>query len=213
MIYFRKDKETIEKYRINFKKEKIEQLKQAIIENCSFIKHKEYESDHFPIFTNEIIKNFKAIPTKKKVSYFEEEKDVYLYCYDEYKTPYLVELINQLLSENPKAIDEILSYDSTLELIKEDKIDLLNKELYEIDPEDINEKKEKLKELEELLKRKKLNKENQSKINLYYFQLIKLLKFTLIDSLTIKEISTIESFLEISDYTNKTLIKTLKNNE
>ena len=58
MFYFRKDGEVIEKYQVSFDKEEIEKLKKKIINNCSFIKHEEYESDYSPRFTDEIIRNF-----------------------------------------------------------------------------------------------------------------------------------------------------------
>ena len=40
MLYFRKNDDVIEKYQVNFDKEKIEKLKQEIINNCSFITHR-----------------------------------------------------------------------------------------------------------------------------------------------------------------------------
>ena len=55
MFYFRKNDEVIEKYQIDFNKEEVETLKEKIINNCSFIKHEEYESDHLPRFTGKII--------------------------------------------------------------------------------------------------------------------------------------------------------------
>lgn len=97
MLYFRKNDEVIEKYQIDFNKEEVETLKEKIINNCSFIKHEEYESDHLPRFTGKIIKNYIHTYTGKEKNYFEETRDIYLYSYDEYKPPYLVELINQLL--------------------------------------------------------------------------------------------------------------------
>ena len=44
MLYFRKNDEVIEKYQIDFNKEEVETLKEKIINNCSFIKHEEYET-------------------------------------------------------------------------------------------------------------------------------------------------------------------------
>ena len=78
MLYFRKNDEVIEKYQISFDKEKIEKLKKEIINNCSFIKHKEYESDYSPRFTDEIIRNFTYTPTGKEKEYFEEISHILL---------------------------------------------------------------------------------------------------------------------------------------
>ena len=199
MLYFRKNDEVIEKYQISFDKEKIEKLKKEIINNCSFIKHKEYESDYSPRFTDEIIRNFTYTSTGKEKEYFEETRDICRYSYDEYKPPYLVELINQLLNGNSKAIDKILNYDISTKSTIDDRIDLANQEFNKIAPEDIIKKREKLKELEDLLNEKELNK-NQQSIDVYYNQLIGLIKFDLVDSLSISELGRIESFLEIKLY-------------
>ena len=219
MIYFRKNDEVIEKYQVDFDKEEIEKLKKEIINNCSFIQHEEYESDYSPRFTDEIIRNFTYTPTGKEKEYFEETRDIYRYSYDEYKPPYLVKLINQLLNGNSKAIDEILNYDISTKSSIDDRINLANQEFSKIAPEDITKKKEKLKELEELedlLKAKELNK-NQQSIDAYYNQLIGLIKFDLVDSLSISELGRIESFLEIklsgveiSNSKGKPFVKSLK---
>lgn len=218
MLYFRKNDDVIEKYQVNFDKEKIKKLKQEIINNCSFITHIEYESDYTPILSNEIVRNFTYTPTGKEREYFEETRDIYHYSYDRYEPPYLVALINQLLllNDNSKVIDQILNYEIASKSTIDDKIELAYKEFKEIDPENATKKAEKLKELENLLKAKKLNI-NQQNIDLYYNQLIELIKFNLIDSLPINELNKIESFLEInlsseveiSDSNKKPFVKSL----
>ena len=218
MLYFRKNDDVIEKYQVNFDKEKIKKLKQEIINNCSFITHIEYEGDYAPILSNEIVRNFTYTPTGKEREYFEETRDIYHYSYDRYEPPYLVALINQLLllNDNSKVIDQILNYEIASKSTIDDKIELAYKEFKEIDPENATKKDEKLKELENLLKEKKLNI-NQQNIDLYYNQLIELIKFNLIDSLPINELNKIESFLEInlsseveiSDSNKKPFVKSL----
>ena len=216
MLYFRKNDDVIEKYQIDFDKEKIKKLKQEIINNCSLIKHIEYESDYTPILSNEIVKNFTYTRTGKEREYFEETRDIYHYSYDKYEPPYLVELINQLLNDNSKVIDQILNYEISSESTIDDSIELAYKEFKEIDPENVTKKAEKLKELEDLLKAKNYNI-NQQNIDLYYKELIELIKFNLIDSLPINELNKIESFLEInlsseveiSDSDKKPFVKSL----
>ena len=218
MLYFRKNDDVIEKYQIDFDKEKIKKLKQEIINNCSLIKHIEYESDYTPILSNEIVKNFTYTRTGKEREYFEETRDIYHYSYDKYEPPYLVALINQLLllNDNSKVIDQILNYEIASKSTIDDKIELAYKEFKKIDPENATKKAEKLKELENLLKAKKLNI-NQQNIELYYNQLMELIKFNLIDSLPINELNKIESFLEInlsseveiSDSNKKPFVKSL----
>ena len=215
MLYFRKNDDVIEKYQVNFDKEKIEKLKQEIINNCSFITHIEFESDYTPRLSNEIIRNFKYTPTGKEREYFEETRKIYHYSYDRYEPPYLVTLINQLLNDNSKVIDQILNYEIPSKSTIDDSIDSAYKEFKEINPENVTKRAEKLKELEDLLKAKKLNI-NQQNIDLYYKELMELIKFNLIDSLTLSELNKIESFLEInlsseiSDSNEKPFVKSLK---
>lgn len=207
----------VEKYKVAFDKEQIEKLKNEIVNNCSFIEHKEYESDSSSISIDvNTVKNFTYNLIGKK-EYFEEVKDVYFYQYDEYNPPYLVELINRLLKDDASAIEEILDYDISHELSIDDKIALVNKEFIEIDPKDITKRKEKLKEIERLLKEQELNKDQQS-VSLYYDKLIGLINFDLIDSISISKLSRVESFLEIklndkliaSDSLDKVYVKSLK---
>lgn len=217
MLYFKKNDDVIEKYQVNFDKEKIEKLKQEIINNCSFITHEEYESDYFPILSNKNIRNFTYTTTGKEKEYFEETRDIYHFSYDKYEPPYLVALINRLLNDDSKVIDKILNYEISSKSTIDDSIELTYQEFKRIDNENGTKRSEKLKELEDLLKAKKLNI-NQQNIDLYYNQLIKLIKFNLIDSLPISELNRIESFLEInlsskveiSDSNKKPFVKSLK---
>lgn len=195
MLYFRKNNKVIEKYLISFDKEKIEKLKNEIINKCSFINHIEYESEILPTFTNKIIRNYIDIPTGEVKMYFEETKDIYRFSYDEYEPPYLVELINQLLDGNLSAIDKILRYDISSKSNIDDRINLANIEFNNINLENIALRKAKLEELDKLYKLKELNKDQQS-VELYYNQLIGLISFNLIDSLSISELDRIESFFE-----------------
>lgn len=216
MVYLKRNNDVAEKYKVDFDKERIEKLKNEIVNKCSFIEHKEYESDSYISIDVNTVKNFMCNLIGKK-EYFEEVRDVYFYQYDEYNPPYLVELINRLLKDDSSAIEEILNYDISHELSIDDKIALVNKEFIKIDSKDITKRKEKLKEIERLLKVQELNKDQQS-IEFYYNQLIGLINFDLIDSISISKISRVESFLEIklndqliaSDSLDKVYVKSLK---
>ncbi len=210
MYYFKNNGERIEKYQVNFSREKIERLKKEIIDRCSYIEHKEFISDYPPIFDdNSIIKNFHDTLVGKK-EYFEETRDVYSYSYDEYKPPYLIELINRLINGDAEVIDEILTYDISSDESIDDKIKLVNQEFMDIEAENIDGKKAKLKELGDLLESKDLNRDQQN-IEPYYYQLIKLIEFDLVDSLTIFELNRVESFLGIELGSNQ-MTSTSKNN-
>ncbi len=212
MYYFLKNDEIIEKYLISFNKEKIEQLKEKIIDECSFIEHKEISSDYFPTFSDKkLIRNLKEIKVGNK-EYFEETRDVYLYSFDQYEPPYLVKLIDRLLNNDEKCISEILNYDIYTKKSIDDKIKLANQELMEINAEDIYQKKIKLKELEDLVKSKELNKEQRS-IEPYHKQLIGLVKFDLVDSMSIDDLNRAIFFLGLESAPNPIQVDNLQNSD
>lgn len=219
MIYFIKNNNVIEKYQVDFDKKEIEKLRDKIIDNCSYIEHKEYYCDHVPRCTNKIVKNYKFEFTNDFVEYFEERREAVFVSYDEYNAPELVNLINRLLEGEPRVLQQIFNYDISDNIPIDDKIVSINKEFSEIDIKDIEKKKRKLHELEELLKIQELNK-NQQGIEPYYNQLIELIKIKLIDSISVSELERMESFLETylsskieNNYSNeKPFVKALKKN-
>ena len=212
MYYFFKKEEIVEKYLISYDKEKIKQLKWKIISECSFIEHKEIRSDYFPLFKDRrLIRNLKEIKVGIK-EYFEETRIVYLYSFDQYEPPYLVELIDRLLNNDEECISEILNYDIFAKQSINDKIKLGNQELMKINAEDIYQKKIKLKELEDLVKSKELNKEQRS-IEPYYKQLIGLIKFDLVDSMSIDNLNRAISFLDLESSPSPIQVDNLQNSD
>lgn len=219
MIYFIKNNDVIEKYQIDFNKKEIEKLRDAIIDNCSYIEHKEYYCDHVPRLTNKIVRNYKFELTNNYVDYFVETRETVFVSYDEYNAPELVNLINRLLENDSRVLQQIFNYDISTNIPIDDKIDSINKEFFEIDIKDIEKKKAKLYELEKLLKIQELNK-NQQGIKQYYNQLIELIKIKLIDSISVSELERMESFLETylsnkieNNYSNEkpfAIVKSLK---
>lgn len=217
MFYFKQNDNVIEKYQVEFDKEELLNLKQKIIDDCSFIAHEEYETDDRPKLDDKIIRNFKCVDTGKTQEYFYGTSKIYLYSYDVYIPPYLDTLIDELLNGDSKVIDKILNYDIYDKLILDDQINSLYQEIIKLSPENSKERKFKLYNLEGLLKLKELNKGQQS-IEPYYNQLIELISFNLVDSLPISETSKIDSFfqikiadkLEISNSEDESLLKLLK---
>ncbi len=197
MIYFAKNIDTIDKYNVTFDRIKVEDLKNEIIDNCSYIKHVEYESDYGPLFGNgkRIIENFNAFQVGTK-EYFEETRTIYKYSFDEYFPPRLVDYIDSLLKFKSSALNNILNYDLSKDNTSIDnKIDKANAEFMNTNVDNIEKRKEILDEIEELLKEKELNK-NQKELLPYYKKLLKLIHISLVDSLDISELERIESFFE-----------------
>ena len=179
----------------------------------------------------EKISHLKKKNTGRTTSYSDtsEDKTVYEYDYILITYPYLTFLVDKLLSGDETAIYDMVDYKIEYpinydELLTQERgeinrlVDNNQEEVIKkIAPEDYTKKKEKLKELEDLLKAKELNK-NQQSIDVYYNQLVGLIKFDLIDSLPISELGRIESFLEIdlssrveiSNSKEKSFVKSLK---
>ena len=57
MHYFKTDTYYIKKYEVTFDKEKIRKLRKNIIDNCSIITHKEFESEIITKYDSEFIKS------------------------------------------------------------------------------------------------------------------------------------------------------------
>ena len=197
MFYYKKNDNIIEKYQVNFDKDKLRKLCDSIKNDCSTIKHYEYDGEYVLGYNSGTIRNLVATDTGKVKEYDTEVRSIYHFSYDEYEPPHLVYLIYGLLSEDPQDLYQILNY--TIENTKssiEQKINSLSREFNRISIEEISKKKERLKELERLLKLKELNK-NQKDIESYYKELISLIEFKLVDSISISEINRIEKFLKI----------------
>lgn len=205
MKYYNLKDDVIEKYNVTFDTKKIEKIKNEIINNCSGIVHKEYKSDYSPSFSNnDIIRNYEERRTGDTKEYFEETRFIYEYSYDRYEPPYLVNLLNELLSGN-NVLEDILTYKVLNRLPIDIKIEKKEKEIKNIDDKNTKIKIEKLNEYEKLLKLKKLN-ENQKPLSLYYDKLISLFKFELEDTLKIKEVKRVQQFMGLNFLEQKEII-------
>lgn len=173
MYYFYENDYYIYRKEISIDKEKIEQLKKQIIENCSRITHTEYDSDYAPNINNLLVRNYSETFVEYK-EYFEETRKVMHYSYDLLIQPKLIKLINRLLSDDISAIEEIINYDYKSEITIDDIIKAKNEELEIIDNNSYAKKIEVLKELEKLMYDKELNK-NQQSTEEYYHKLLSLI--------------------------------------
>lgn len=191
MFYFKIGNEVVLKYQVIYNGEEIEKLREDIIHNCSHIVHREYYNICPPHFTDKsLIFNYKSMFIREK-EYFEETKDLYLYIFDEYEPPYLIKLIDGLLKEETLVLEEILNYKVEEKISLDEEINLVNQEYLNAD--NVFERQQRLKELESLLNQKNLNK-NQQSTELYYQKLLSLIKFDLIDTLSLSVLERVEAF-------------------
>ena len=195
MIYFKQNNNLIEKYYVTFDKVQLEELKNRIIYNCSFIEHKENTSEWGAGYKDfNLVRNLKS----KKVGeheYWEETRSIYKYTYDEYIPPRLVRLIDILLSGHSSSLTEIFNYDFSNDVSIDERIKKETEKFSLIDINDVYTKQEQLKKIDNLLKSKELNKD-QENIKPYYDELISLIDLRLIDTISINEINRFESFFE-----------------
>lgn len=173
MYYFYENDYYFFRKEISIDKEKIEQLKKQIIENCSRITHTEYDSDYAPHINNLLVRNYSEVFVGYK-EYFEETRRIMHYSYDLLIQPKLVKLIDRLLNDDISAIEEIINYDYKSEITIDDIIKAKNEELEIIDNNSYAKKIEVLKKLEKLMYDKELNK-NQQSTEKYYHKLLSLI--------------------------------------
>lgn len=157
-----------------FSKEELLSLRKEVIERCSEIIHHDYESYKGPDTRDTLrIRNFIHFSVSKNNS--KRDEKISRYIYEEYKFPYLVNLIDRILKRDFSAIDELIHINVSKEnkpLI--DKINIVNSELDSISNFNISEKRSKLDELENLLVQVEYNK-RQVSVFPYYEKVLDLL--------------------------------------
>lgn len=204
MYYFKRQaKETI-KYKIVFDKNKVEELKREVIDNCSHITHHEFDGENVtgmmaagrdPLK----IRNFRRGEKVGVHEYIDgPDEDVYHYSYDEYKFPEEIKLFDGLLLGDISVIDRIFSIkDNNYKKNLDKQIKKISAELDEIDNLDIHNKKKKLNELEKVLKEAHLNKDKRL-IDKYMEELRKLITFRQVAALDNDIIDKVDNFYRVS---------------
>ena len=194
MYYYLQEKNEIKKYKINIDINKLEELRTEIINNCSYLFHREYRSTILPHN-----KDFKRIKnyTYKKIGVREytdgPDEDLYLISYDEVEYPTLVSLIDRLLKNDFSVLNEIY-------LDEEEKQNLFDKKIKDIENEiavltskrEYLKVKEKISEMENIILESKKNSERRQ----YYERVKNLISFELIDTIRIEEINRVRKFYE-----------------
>ena len=221
MIIFVKDKKDIIKYEILFDKEKLEKLKFEIIEKSSIIEHMDYEDTNFPKMYGLLdylkYRNYSEIKVgvREYNDFYSMPETLYRFTYDKYHFPYLIELVDKILSGDVKALEDIFNINIKKELVPLDKrIEEVNIKINQTDNDSTYKKIELLKELSDLIKQKELNK-NQVNVDKYYLKVRKLFNFKKIDVLSCRELQRVLDFYNISDkieYTDKKVLRYNKNN-
>ena len=211
MYYIKETDNELIKYEVELDTERLKNLKEEIIDNCSEISHHCYESDYeltHDYFQNHDIRNYHFTETGKKKDYFEEIRDIYKIEYDEYEHPLIVDYIDSLINGDTSVIPSLKSYSSfthplgaareSEKAVKSTLINYLNKPLEEIKIESLTQSIHTLSCLkEDIIKNK-----NQKNVAVYYDDVMECIKLKEVDRIDKDAIRRLEEFQGIS-YTKK----------
>ena len=195
MYYFYKNNDFIYKKSISFDNDKIDKIRNGLINNCSVIIHREYDSDYAPTLDNSLVRNYNEAFVGYK-EYFEENRRVIHYSYDLLIPPKLVNLIDRLLSGDVTALHEIhYNYYFGFEKTIDDMIESKNNELRKTQNKNATNTIKILNELRELMKCKELNK-NQISTYDYYYQLLNCINEKTVSKLDKKTFDKVNNFFD-----------------
>ena len=197
MYVYEKNDESIKKYEVFYDREKLEDLKDRVISNCSLTKHiKTNTTNPYSIkgSLNYEIRNltYKQNPSIDRFDHFEDDYDVE---YDKVIYPNLVGIIYSFLRNEVSAIKDLKDYE--VENLTDSiaiKIELLNDAINTISNTEFSLKKKKLDELEELVNEAELN-ENKESTEIYFEELKSLITAQFIDEIDLDTLDHAAEFL------------------
>lgn len=165
-------------------REKLLKIRSEVIEKCSEVIHRDYEDTNGPNIRNSLkIRNYVSFPVSKSNRI---EGRTYRYVYEEYKFPYLVNIIDRLLRNDINAVNDLYKIDLSKEItLFEDKIERVCVELDSIPNRNIKDKRAKLDELEYLLVQSEYNRRQVSVVP-YYQMVIDLIEMHKVKSASLQ---------------------------
>ena len=216
MYYYDLEDFAVKKYMVEIDEEKLEQLRKKIIDNCSYTVSKSYEivNSSSICIDSKYIKNYKIKPTN--VIDFKTKQKFINVTYDVCKTPYLVILINRLLSKDLTVISQIINYQEKFS--KAEMLEFNQKMLYIKSNQKNLSDSEKIRLLKEMENRLLIEEQKLSRRNVlmkkYCLQVLACLNINLIDTILLSDLLKVKNFFEQSEdcCLNKDLQKIIKNN-
>lgn len=206
MIYYKKKDDKIDKYDVYKDSKELSRLKKIIIDNCSEITHvKEYNVINVPNKKGDLfeIRNLE----KKLIDKPEFDSVRYDLEYDVYSYPYLIRIIDGLLSGNSDMM-KYLYQDFSREIVPiNEQISTICDRIMEVkDEEEIEKLKLRLKDLEKI---KDLNI-NQKDPLIYYFKVQDCIELKHIGSI---DISAIIKAYDFFDEDEELMLNEIKNSQ
>ena len=216
MYYYKIDNDYVIKYDVKIDEERLNELRLEIIERCSHIIHKHYNTTRKPnYFDFEHIRNYKErfLRWIEYNDFYSSPEEEYEVEYDYYEHDELVNYIDLLLNKDFSSIDFIINLKDK-NINKEDI--LLGKQrkiidrLNNIDIDSIKSELNKLndiqKELEKYKEQQKLNEKQVSGV-VYKEKVLSCIIFNEIDRVSIEMINKVNDFVGVN---SRKLLKTLK---
>jgi len=205
--YEKQNNNNIIKYEIYFDKEKLEDLKQRIIDNTALIKHEKTTAIN-PYSIKDTLDyeicnlTYKELVPIDRFDHYERE---YFVEYDKIIYPNLVKIIYSFLRNEVSALKELSEYSIEYPTkYLEEEIAKVNNEINNILNTDFELKRKKLDELQSLVIDAENNK-NKTNTKLYYEELKSLIQAKYIDEIDLEVLNHATKFLNASKvrYLNK----------
>ena len=213
MYYYKIVGNSIMKHHVIIDYDKLNVLKEKIKNECSEIEHKIFECEEDGINNLNRQENIRNLQTKfLRTQDFNDiaygQKDIYEVTYDEYTYPKLVYLIDDLLTGDMNAIDEIYNFEFNTADINQ-KINDLKEKINTIDIDTTKDIDLKISELEKL--KSTINDKNyydkQKKLYEYYKLVQETIYLEYLMSNSVTSIKNMLSFLNLEMPTNKMILK------
>ena len=189
MYYYCQNGENFEKWLISFDEEKLAELREKVLDKCSYITHEEKDV----YYTNPDMMNYREgcvrnVETRVNDGYSKH------YSFDLYHPKLLVDIIDALLKGKPSAIDDLENPRPTEEKFDFEKVlAAKSSEIDAIPNADTERKMEALREYQKIKSEAKLNENQVSALN-YYPLVQSLITREFVANIQIEEILKITNF-------------------
>ena len=210
MYYFEKQGNVINKYNVKYNSTELIKINEEIINNYSTITHKETKGTIEPYYDGNILefRNIKSTKIGKSKHIYGNDKNIYLFTYDEYFYPRISIEINKLLNGDITSVKRIFAYEEEIEYLKlkfnsltssfnltdkneyDDQLDYLESQInelnnlkYSLDSLNYN--------LEELITEKNI-------LDKYGDELKRNIKIELVDNINEEKLNEVSEFLDIN---------------
>ena len=200
MIYYIVGERFITKYDVSFDEEVLLDIRQSLIDNCSFVTREttmsNLDEEKFLKFSSD---EYSEIYDLNKIEQ-DDDSSINKYTYIIKKYPKLVKIIDGILNKDCNSLYELFNtYEVECPLNYQEMINEIVSDIKHNNYEDINEANSKIDYARKCIELKELNKNIQS--TYYYYHLLKnSISFLAIDNINLVSVYHYNSFFENGNY-------------